>query len=290
MSTNSNKKEATAEFEAVYRQELNRHGYAFQNSVIRAAQELFATGKSPWLFKAAEFPVSVRGRVTHIDFILEHRDKQLFLIGECKRANPALSNWCFARSAFTRHNPHDTKLIIQNTWQSETDSSRVLTGIGSENSEQIYHLGIEIKSNKKGDAEGQKKGEALNKAAEQACLGVNGIIEFFASHPTFLTGRGKVHLLPAIFTTAQLFTSNVDLGSANIKTGDLEKGSVELQDLAWIWLQYNLSPTLTHSQPVRPAARNIESVLEQEFCRSIAIVGPEGIESFFTRDWWLSNS
>ncbi|MBI4488152.1 MAG: hypothetical protein HY694_03625 [Deltaproteobacteria bacterium] len=276
------------EFGAVYRQELNRHGYPFQNSVIRAAKELFEAGKSPWIFRAAEFPVSVRGKVTHIDFILEHRDNPLYLIGECKRVNPALSNWCFARSLFTRRNPQETKLIIQSIWQSERASHTVLTGISSENSEQIYHLGLEIKSNKKGDNQGQQKGEALNKGAEQACLGINGMIEFFATRPTLLAGRGKVHLLPAIFTTAQIFTSNVDLGSANIKTGDLDNTTVALIEQPWIWLQYNISPTLSHSQHVSPAARSMESVLEQEFCRSIAIVSPQGIESFLSRDWWLA--
>jgi hypothetical protein len=278
-----------SEFEDVYRQELNRHGYAFQNSVIRAAKELFESGRSPWIFRDAEFPVSVRGRVTHIDFILEHRERPLYLISECKRVNPALSNWCFARSPFTRRNPQDTKLIIQNVWQSQTASHTILTGISSENSERIYHLGLEIKSNRKGDSQGQQKGETLNKAAEQVCLGINGMIEFFANRPVLLSGRGKVHLLPAIFTTAQIFTSNVDLGSANIKTGDL--GSpVALTEQPWIWLQYNVSPTLSHSQHVSPTARSIESVLELEFCRSIAIVTPLGIESFLSREWWLTST
>jgi hypothetical protein len=276
------------EFEAVYRQELNRHGYPFQNSIIRAAKELFEAGNSPWIFRAAEFPVSVRGRVTHIDFILEHRDKSLYLIGECKRVNPGLSNWCFARTLFTTRNPKDTKLIIQNTWQSERASHTVLTGISSENSDQIYHLGLEIKSNQKGDSQGQQKGEALNKGAEQVCLGINGMIEFLAARPTLLTGRGKVHLLPAIFTTAQVFTSDVDLGSANINTGDLDNSTVALKQRPWIWLQYNISPTLTHSQHVSPTSRSMESVLEQEFCQSIAIVSPQGIESFLSRDWWLT--
>jgi len=28
-------------------------------------------------------------------------------------------------------------------------------------------------------------------------------------------------------------------------------------------------------------------VLEEEFCRSIAVVSPKGIESFLSRHWWL---
>jgi hypothetical protein len=219
---------------------------------------------------------------------LSIRTNPLYLIGECKRVNPAFSIWCFARSDFTRRNPYNTKLIIQKAWQTETASQRIVTGISLERADQIYHLGLEIKSNKKGEDLGQPKGAAFDRAAEQVCLGINGMIEFFAARPSLLTGRGNVHLLPVIFTTARIFSSKVDLGSANLETGDLQTGSVDLTEQPWIWWQYNLSPTLTHSQPVKNAARTLEGVLEQEFCRSIAIVSPQGIEGFLARDWWFT--
>jgi hypothetical protein len=171
MSIEKNSKDAKSEFEAVYRQELNRHGYAFQNSVIRTAVELFEQRKSPWVFRAAEFPVSVRGKVTHIDFIFEHNTQPLYLIGECKRVNPAFSTWCFARSSFTRRNPNNTKLIIQTTWRSETASKTVLTGIRLESSDQIYHLGLEIKSNKEGRGSGTTERCGSRKGRGASLLG-----------------------------------------------------------------------------------------------------------------------
>ena len=277
------------EFDDIYRNELNRHGYPFQDSVMRAAKELFEAGRSPWIFRAAEFPVGVRGRVTHIDFILEHRSKRLFLIAECKRANPALSKWCFARNAFTVRNPRNSRLILQAAWLSGTATNRFLTGISTETSEQIYHLAIEIKSNKKGDAQGQPKGEAFEKAGEQVCLGVNGMVEFFAGHPHLVPEGGKIHLVPVIFTTAQIFTSEIDLGSANLESGELDNIQANQTSRPWIWWQHNVSPTLVHGQAVRPIARSMESVLEQEFSRSIAIVSSQGIESFLGRDWWLDS-
>ncbi len=39
---------------------LNVHGYAFQYSVLKAAENLYETNRSPWLFEAAEFPVSLK--------------------------------------------------------------------------------------------------------------------------------------------------------------------------------------------------------------------------------------
>jgi len=62
------------------------------------------------------------------------------------------------------------------------------------------------------------------------------MIEFFAAHPTLLRGRGKIHFVPAIFTTAQIYTSDVDLASANIETGDLNDGLTSLAEHPWIWL------------------------------------------------------
>jgi hypothetical protein len=43
-------------------------------------------------------PVSVGGKDTHVDFVL--RTHEAFLVAECKRANPALANWCFARAPY----------------------------------------------------------------------------------------------------------------------------------------------------------------------------------------------
>ena len=267
--------------------ELNRHGYAFQNSVIKTAGELYEAKKSPWIFRVAEFPVDVRDRNTHIDLVLENHDKKLLLIGECKRVNPALSNWCFARSQFLRRNRETPKLIFQNAWQNPNYAQGILTGTGTANSDRVYTLGRETKNpKKKGDPQSSPKEDSINEASCQVSLGVNGMIQFYAKRPKLLTNRGKIHLIPAIFTTAQIFTSPVDLGSANMNTGELE-GAVKLEATPWIWLQHNLSSGLTHSQTLLPEPRNIESVLEQEFCRSVAIVSPEGIESFLGSDLWL---
>lgn len=58
------------------RKVLNTHGYGFQYAVLRKAFWLCASTKSKWVFEAAEFPVTVGGFDTRIDFIL--------------------SNWCLA--------------------------------------------------------------------------------------------------------------------------------------------------------------------------------------------------
>lgn len=79
-----------------YRNTLNRHGYAFQNSVIEFMRDLRQQRRSEWEFEAEEFPVRVQEMTTRIDFVFLKARPPVYLVGECKRVNPAFSNWCFA--------------------------------------------------------------------------------------------------------------------------------------------------------------------------------------------------
>ena len=97
--------DTTALVEKGFAEILNRHGYGFQYAVLKQAHILADSRDSSWRFIASEFPVRVQGFDTRIDFILKRAtdnifDQHFFLIAECKRANPAYSNWCFARAPY----------------------------------------------------------------------------------------------------------------------------------------------------------------------------------------------
>jgi len=89
-----------------FQKALNRHGYGFQFSVLKIAENLAKKvdrhERSRWNFLFSEVPVEVQGSGTRIDFILSRSRSDLspffYLICECKRANPKLSNWCFVRA------------------------------------------------------------------------------------------------------------------------------------------------------------------------------------------------
>src|SRR5262245_35612150 len=91
---------------------LNSHGYGFQYSVIRLADTLYKDGKSGWRFEWAEFPVSVQGDDTRIDLVLRQGRSHYYMLGECKRVNPALGNWCFAHAPYTRPNDYNLTLFF----------------------------------------------------------------------------------------------------------------------------------------------------------------------------------
>ena len=141
----------------IFRKVLNRHGYGFQYRVMQEAQSLFEAARSRWVFEVAEFPVAVRGRDTHIHFILRHGDRSMYMIAECKRVNPALSNWCFARAPFTRRNRSTDKLFFAHAMIDGNASLAV--GISQESSEKIYHFPFEMPSRSKGEEHGKPRGE-----------------------------------------------------------------------------------------------------------------------------------
>jgi hypothetical protein len=79
---------------------LNVHGYAFQYSVLKATEKCYKASGSPWVFEAVEFPVSLQGISPHIDFILKNRNESAYLVAECKRCDPSISNWCFIKAPY----------------------------------------------------------------------------------------------------------------------------------------------------------------------------------------------
>ena len=79
---------------------LNIHGFSFQYAVLKEAKVCFDERKSPWVFEVSEFPVAVKETPTHIDFILKNSSEPFYIVAECKRANPALSNWCFVKAPY----------------------------------------------------------------------------------------------------------------------------------------------------------------------------------------------
>jgi hypothetical protein len=272
---------------------LNSHGYGFHYSVLREASELFANESSKWAFEAAEFPVEVQGRGTRIDFVLQHRDHPSFyLLAECKRANPALSNWCFARAPLVRRNRSEEPMFLEHFRISETGtvsqgieaSSRKVRNL---NEREAYHIGIEVKSGKKGDSNGQGRGH-IEDAVTQVCRGIGGMVDMFLSGRLKTSGKPtSVYLLPVVFTTAHIWTSDVDLSTADLQTGELDFSSTEFAAKDYIFYQYHMSPGLKHSYNwtgLRPD--DIGSFMDSEYIRTVSIVSASGIGQFLS---WSSN-
>jgi hypothetical protein len=271
-------------FDESFRGVLNYHGHPFQHAVTRIAEELRANKQTGWALEFTEFPVNVRGKETHIDLVLRQEDPDLrdtltYMVGECKRTNPALSTWCFVRAPYTRANSSNMTLFVQNLRRENGGS---YPGVSTLASDKIYNLGFVVKTKVPGDDKSDGGRNVIQEAAGQVCLGLNGMLEFFADleqrQPT--KRKTRTQFLPVVFTTARVLTSEVDLGSANIRDGKLPTDSVTTTERPWIWLNYPVSRSLKHSRQPESSSLKLGDIYDKEYLRSIAIVSATEIEEF----------
>lgn len=262
---------------------INRHGHAFQYAVIRKLQALFQT-RQRWLFEVSEFPVLSLTGDTRVDFIVRPKATRCFLVCECKRANPALKHWCFVRAPYVRRNRGKDLALVE--WLSqEYELGRRYQSVRAANFGPLhnaYHLGYEVKDpQEKGDA-GNGRG-AIEQAAGQVFRGVYGLLAIQAgsNHTTSTHPLLDTILMPAIFTTAQLWTLAADLGGATLSTGELNASASQLQRVPWLYWQYPVSASL-RTGPLSPEKPlEFADLLESHYLRTVAVINEAGIEPFF---------
>ena len=266
------------------RKVLSSHGHAFQYAVLRRGEELANTRKSTWLFEAAEFPVGQANDVVHIDFVLQSASGRVYLVAECKRADPARARWCFVKAPYTRRDAHETELVF------EQIRCRPANAVWSDprvtyRSSRATHLGIELGTKTKGD--GSRTGASIKEATTQVLRALNGLVEhMFPGSASQVKEAGATVFIPVIFTTAELWLAVGNLGDADLTTGQLPENWAQLEQVPWLWYTYNQSRALRHA--LRPGedrgAFDLSGALHAEYSRSIAVVGAGGVDAFLTDD------
>jgi len=277
---------------------LNSHGHGFHYAVIERAAQLSSERRSQWIFEGSEFPISVRGQTTHVDFILTTRTGRTLIVAECKRADPALSVWCFARNPYTWRDPYEHEVVFERVMRGSESTNAVCKSIITySHDKSVYHLGFQLKTNQKGGGNGQRH-SAINEAVTQVLRSTSGIMNYLNGDADLLKeSRGMATVIPVIFTTAHLWTTDVDLGKADLESGNVDLEAVKAQKVDWIWFTHNRSPVLSPELPIlKPevsshlrSTNRFSDALRHEFARSIAIVSTTGIDSFLCWDveHWL---
>ena len=277
----------TDRLSAGLRKMIDGHGYGFQYSVLGFLKKLYSEGKSAWLFEAAEFPVEVQGKVTHIDFILRPQGDKIFMVAECKRVDPKFSDWCFVRAPFVRRNQSLDKFVVETLrWHTGHMKVRVANAMSPFvlDPSEAYHIGFALKNHQKDGENPQSGRDAIGEAVSQVCRGVYGLVETIAQklRPELKGNESYAQyvLIPVIFTTARLWVIDDDLSLADIETGKLSSDSSILTEKDWIYYQYNTSPGLKHTIPSGTKSDVFADLLYQEYLRTIPIVTTKGIGSF----------
>jgi hypothetical protein len=255
---------------------LNSHGHGFHYRIIKEADDLFCQNVGPaaqkWGFEVAEFPLEAGGKNTRVDLILQSRETPVYLVVECKRANPAYSNWCFARAPYVRRN-HDGGEFVAERIRFENDRlvsggavTRLLGGKG-------YDIALQLKAENPGDKHG-KGHDVIEEAVTQVLLAANGLVDAFHREPQLIAKHRQAVVVPIIVTTANIWTTEKNLSETDIGDGTITGTPLAVQEAKWVQYRYPQSPTLRHTveRPAQTSFDSLSSWLLGEHIRSIVVV------------------
>jgi hypothetical protein len=266
---------------------LNTHGYGFQYSVIKLGDMLFYSDISKWVFEAAEFPVQVQNEGTRIDFILRlGKNVPIYLIAECKKANPAFSNWCFVKAPYIHRSRAGYEPLLIECMQEDKNGLLYSAAHRGAQLDRACHIGLEVKSGEKGESNSSGRGR-IEESVTQICRSLNGFVEFIAKNKQIISNKKMIYFLPVIFTTANVWLSDVNLSSMEIENGKVNLNNTNLNRVPWVSYQYQLSPGIKHSYSPTERSEEIGELLDSEYIRTIIVVSSSGIEEFLR---WSSDS
>jgi hypothetical protein len=112
------------------------------------------------------------------------------------------------------------------------------------------------------------------------------MVEFLSENMQILSKIDEAYLLPVVFTTAQIWASDVELSSANLENGDIDLAGTSFVSKPYVFYQYHLSPGLKHSRSPVSRPTTIGAFMDSEYVRTIAVVTASGIEQFLN---WSSD-
>src|SRR6266850_1399930 len=259
-----------------FRRILDEHGHSFQYAVLKRAQQLRDAGRSPWQHPVEEFPVRVRNRSTHVDFLLSNTSWPALLVAECKRCDPN-RRWGFARSPYASRDTVFERMYLDKDLLEANIPARGCLRLALEREQKpnVFHIGFEI-----------GKGNQLKDAIAQVTTGANGMLEALTIEADLLKGMTRslagepLSIVPVVFTTARLLITTVDLSSASLKTGLLPVGEFQASEVPWLFLTTNQSVDLKHERGTsasRPP-RDLRDIIQGFYERTIAVVSPDGID------------
>lgn len=270
----------------LYRQAMREHGHAFHYAVIAAIERASRENGLGWRFMASEVPLSLNGDEVHADFIFQNGAR--FLIGECKRVNPAYSEWLFGRTRYTTAGKPTLATVEELFAPSPQVARPHVRPKEVAHAELTYQVGISVKTQKKGEGCVSDR-TAIEECVKQVSRAAGGFSELCADNIGLLGPGLHAVMVPAIFTTSSLCVCNRDVELSDLATGELSPDAT-FSRRPWLWFQRGLNPTLrAHlgGRYVCEEAPTWSAYFARSSVRSVAIVNAGGIEHFLSHlDQW----
>jgi hypothetical protein len=211
------------------------------------------------------------------------------MIAECKKADPATARWCFAPSEYRWYGMSRPEVTFDQ-FSARTEASEARQYVSTdvcakylEAGEKTYHIGFDLRTGRQGDGRAPGGTKAIDQAVTQVLRGTSGYInQIFSVNRWPYQTRHTCRFIPVVFTTAELWVSDVDLGSSDLSTGELPADAVSVRQEKWIWFTHHRSPTLSHALLKLRSDDDMASELRMGYSRSVAIVSPDGIDEFLS--------
>ncbi|MGQ0646150.1 MAG: hypothetical protein ACT4P7_01190 [Gemmatimonadaceae bacterium] len=251
---------------------INAHGEGFEAAVAAHAEEVCGE-VSGWEVIGAEHPFSVGAAEGSIDLVLWSENAHAVMAIECKRANAKTSHWCFC--AAPARKPKRPYAILETLTY---DDSGHMGAAGRRWGHLKFpvHHGFEVRTGTAGEPFGAP--DVLEKGVAQAVRGASGLIELFARHESWLSQSREVLAFPVLVTTAQLFTSTVDLAKTRLTDGKLpSETEISLKSVPWVGLQRNIGAGLRHTIRALRRPKRFDEYLEFDTTRTVFVSTPEGL-------------
>jgi hypothetical protein len=135
-------------------------------------------------------------------------------------------------------------------------------------------VGVAVKTHHRGEGCGSDR-KAILESVSQVLRAANGFAALCAENPKLsLRQVQSIRIVPAVFTTADLTKTDVDLVAANLASGNLPD-SVGFESIPWLWFQHPLNRSMQAPVQARYVAEDWEDWTDYFLAtavRSVAIV------------------
>lgn len=270
-----------------------RHGFAFQEAVLRACHglKIDSSETGEFVLIDREIPVTLGEREFHVDGVLSFESARtkgsevsLFVAVECKRVYPEFSAWAFGRTGVGAFLPthvfFDVFMPLKPTYQPTlvplgSPVYRVRAAHCGLAVAPVVQIGLDIRIDKPED-----RAQTLPEVVGQAWRGASGYADHLGH--VFKPGSNMWRVQPMVVTTARLFVCKHPLDEADLHTGTISNH--EFDEVDWLWYEQNLNHSLS------PSAHRVFPVSDlllkddilQFHKRSLLIVRPPALREALT--------
>lgn len=278
------------------REQINKGGHAFHESVVRRLVELTqGVEESPFRVTAVELPVSANttGGVqdTAIDILLSSRSRTLNLVVEVKRS---IDTWAFVSTddqSLRRRNYLRADVL----WAFPNGPRHPRPGFVGMATEQTDLAFALSESSTPADSEsgesrgGRDRTRAIGEAFAQVSRGVTGYIE--ALMTAAMRGQPnppqRVAVLPVIITNAPLLIAAEEVSSADLEQGKITGDILPASPANFVLHRYRRPLLIRHAATVVPTALEPQDMLAHLSIRTVMVVNSIHIEQWLR---WVENN